>query len=96
MRQARIYSPISSPMQSGKKTDNKWLLEYIPNNTVTINPVAGCTSASDTMNQLHLFFASQEAAVNYAENHNINYELIIKHVETPKVKFYIDNFKASN
>lgn len=93
MKQARIYSPIQSPMQSGKSFKKEWILEFIKENSLTINPIMGCSGSRSTDAQPKLVFESETDAINYANLNNIKYELIKPLAETIKVKAYTDNFK---
>ena len=88
---ARIYKPIDNPMQSGK-AKNYWLLEYIEENTRSIDDLMGWSSNSSTKGQPSLKFKSKETAINYAEKNNIKYELILPKESTIKIKSYSDNF----
>ena len=66
MKKAKIYIPNKSPMQSGLRKTNKWVLEYETKNPTT-NPLMGWESTSDTMSEVRLSFSSKESAINYAK-----------------------------
>ncbi len=91
---ARIYQPAKSAMQSGKARTKKWLLEFEPEQPREIEPLMGWTSSSDMRQQIVLDFDTREEAVNYAEAHDIPYQLFEPHIPTPKAKSYSDNFRV--
>ena len=66
MRKAKIYKPTKSAMQSGKKKDKSWFMEFdtLDNG---INPLMGWESSKDTMSEVRLEFDSKEQAINYAK-----------------------------
>ena len=91
MKKAKIYSPNKSPMQSGLKKSNIWILEFETSNP-TKNPLMGWESSTDTFSELKLQFSSKEKAIDYAKKKKINYEIInLKKRKTVK-KSYADNF----
>ena len=91
MKKAIIYKPSKTPMQSGTKKFNKWLLKFNTKDT-GINPLMGWESSNDTLSELNLEFGSKDLAIEYAKKNNIKYELIeSKHRKTVK-KSYADNF----
>ena len=52
-------------MQSGNRNSNRWLLEFLTNDT-GINPLMGWESSTDTLSELKLEFATKELAIEYA------------------------------
>lgn len=89
---ARIYSPAKNPLQSGRGKLDTWVLEYEPSTPRTIDPLMGWTSSSDTKSQLRMTFRSKEAAVEYATENNIEYELEEPKVQKRVIRSYSDNF----
>mgnify|MGYP006179270359 CR=1 FL=1 len=91
MKNAKIYIPTKSAMQSGRGKLKSWLLVFDTKDTKT-NSLMGWESSEDTMSEVRLEFSSKDKAVNYAKQNGINYKLI----ETKKRKFvlksYSDNF----
>jgi hypothetical protein len=92
-RQARIYQPSKSAMQSGKANTRNWILEYIPlPQSMTIDPLMGWSSSSDTQTQLRLSFKTQEEAVSYAKREGMEYQLIAPKKPRTIIKSYSSNF----
>src|ERR1700720_3409199 len=86
MAQARIPRPAKSAMQSGRARTRKWVLEYEPASRRDPDPLMGWSSARDTLNEVHLRFASLEDAVAFAAKHGLDYTVIEPHARTPKAK----------
>jgi len=91
MNKAKIYKPSKTAMQSGTKKFDKWILEYITDQT-GINPLMGWESSTDTKSELKLEFSSKELAIEYAKKHKINYEIIEPKIRKIIKKSYADNF----
>ena len=68
---ARIYRPAKTAMQSGTAKTHQWVLEYAPAQAREVDPLMGWTSSADTQTQVRLRFDTREAAVAYAEAHQI-------------------------
>lgn len=89
----KIYKPTKSAMQSGKKNTKKWLLVAIEEDTKrSISPLMGWTSVSDTKSQLKLFFATKDAAIEYARGQKFEYFVEEPQVSSVKKKSYAANF----
>ena len=91
MKKAKIYKPSKTATQSGLKKYDKWILEFITNDT-TINPLMGWESSDDTSSELNLEFSSKELAISYAKKNKINFELIDSKERKVVKKSYADNF----
>ena len=78
-------------MQSGLKKYEKWVLEYITNDT-SINPLMGWESSDDTYSELNLEFSTKELAIEYAKKNKIDYEIIESNTRKIIKKSYADNF----
>ncbi len=91
MKKAKIYNPNKSPMQSGNKKSNEWVLEFETKDP-TNNPLMGWESSSDTYSQLRLRFSSKELAINYAKKKKIDFEVIESKKRKTIKKSYADNF----
>ena len=91
MKKAKIYKPSKTAMQSGLKKYEKWVLEYITNDT-SINPLMGWESSDDTYSELNLEFSTKELAIEYAKKNKIDYELIKPNIRKISKKSYADNF----
>jgi len=92
MALARIHRPVKSAMQSGRR-HREWMLEYEPATRRDPDPLMGWSSARDTLNQVHLNFATLEDAVAFAKKLGLDYTVIEPHERTPKQKSYADNFR---
>jgi hypothetical protein len=92
---ARIYQPAKTAMQSGRAKTRFWLFEYEPT-PKCIDPLMGWTGSTDTLGQLRMRFPTQKAAIAFAEEKNIPYEIVTTHKPTPVRKSYSDNFKFDN
>tara|TARA_Y100000590_G_scaffold431233_1_gene545790 strand:+ start:410 stop:691 length:282 start_codon:yes stop_codon:yes gene_type:complete len=91
MKKAKIYKPTKTPMQSGTKKFNKWILEYITERP-GINPLMGWESSTDTLDELVLQFSSKDKAIEYAKKNNIDFEIIEPKSRKIVKKSYADNF----
>ena len=75
MKKAKIYKPTRTAMQSGKRNEKSWLLEFDTLNT-GINPLMGWESSNDTMSEVKLEFENKDEAINYAKKNNIEYYVV--------------------
>ena len=91
MSKAKIYKPTKTAMQSGRRNEKNWLLEYETLKT-GISPLMGWESTSDTMSEVKLKFSSKEQAVSYAKKYNIDYYIIEPEKRKMIKKSYSDNF----
>ena len=90
-KKAKIYKPTKTSMQSGIGKTKKWILEYI-DESISINPLMGWESSSDTYTEVKLEFTSKELAINYAKKKKIDFELIEPRKRKTVKKSYADNF----
>ena len=95
MKKAKIYKPTKTAMQSGKRNEKKWLLEFDTLNT-GISPLMGWESSKDTMSEVKLKFSTKEQAINYAKKNNIDYFIIEPKKRRMIKKSYSDNFIKNN
>ena len=91
MKKAKIYIPTKTAMQSGKKNNQKWILEFEPSDT-GINSFMGWETSTDTMSEVKLGFNSKKLAVNFAKKNNIEYYIIEPQKRKIVKKSYADNF----
>jgi len=63
MKKAKIYKPTRTVMQSGKRNEKSWLLEFDTLNT-GISPLMGWESSNDTMSEVKLKFSTKDQAIN--------------------------------
>ena len=91
---ARIFRPSKTAMSSGKAGTQVWVLEYVPDEKRTVDPLMGWTSSQDTQAQVRLRFDSKEAALAYARDHGI--EAVVLEPKTRKLNIrprgYGENF----
>ena len=71
---AKIYQPSRSAMQSGARTRD-WVLEFVPADAKSIDPLMGWTGSDDMNAQVRLRFPTREEAVAYADRYAIAYEI---------------------
>jgi NADH dehydrogenase len=72
---AKIYRPARSAMQSGQAGTRDWVLEFVPEDRKTLDPLMGWTGSGDMNRQVRLRFETEEAAVAYAERNGLAYEV---------------------
>jgi hypothetical protein len=90
---ARIYRPAKTAMQSGSAKTHRWLLEYDPEVSRSVEPLMGWTSSSDMKSQIKLWFDSKEDAIAYATRNGIAFRVEEPREPTRKTVSYSDNFK---
>jgi len=91
MKKAIIYKPSKTPMQSGTRKFNKWIIEFIVKKP-GINPLMGWESSTDTYSELKLEFNNKELAIEYAKKNKISYEIVDPNIKKIIKKSYADNF----
>jgi len=91
MKKAKIYKPTKTAMQSGKRNEKNWFLEFDTLST-GISPLMGWESSKDTMSEVKLKFSTKEQAVSYAKKYNIDYYIIEPEKRKIIKKSYSDNF----
>ena len=92
MKKAKIYKPTKTSMQSGIGSTKKWVLEYIIDESTSINPLMGWESSSNTLSELKLFFDSKDQAIDYANKNKIEFVVIENNQRSFVKKSYTDNF----
>jgi hypothetical protein len=91
IQKAKIYQPSKTAMQSGEARTKFWVLEFDKSNS-SKDFVMGWTSSSNTNDQIKLKFETQEQAIKYAEENNIQFNLITPNKNKLIIKSYADNF----
>ena len=91
MKKAKIFKPSKTAMQSGLAKSDKWVIEYITDET-GINPLMGWESSTDTLSELKLEFSSKDLAIEYAKKNKIDFEIIDEKKRKIVRKSYSDNF----
>ncbi len=92
MSEAKIYKPVKTAMQSGKKITKCWILEFLRTSKVLPEDLMGWQSSKDTKNQVKLFFDTQEEAISFAKKYEIDYRIVVSQKRKIKIKAYSDNF----
>lgn len=90
---AKIFKQPELVAQYGQSKSKKWVLEFYTTSRDKIDPITGWTGSNDMNQELILQFTSLEQAINYAQNRNIEFELIQPKQHVVKPKSYSDNFK---
>ena len=90
---ARIYQIQKNAMQSGKALTHKGVLEFAQAEAKMPDPLTGWAGSGDTQSQVKLTFATQDAAIAYADKYGIAYTLIPTPPKTLKIQAYADNFR---
>jgi hypothetical protein len=93
MARVRIYRPAKTAMSSGKAKTRRWLLEYEPETRREPDPLMGWSSAEDTLNEVHLRFATLDEAIAFAQKRGLDYVVAEPHEAAFKHKSYADNFR---
>ncbi len=90
---ARIFLPAKSAMQSGTAKTHKWVLEYEPSSPKIRDPLMGWTGSDDMLSQVRLSFETKEAAIAYAQENGIPFDLELPVARVTRPKSYSDNFR---
>ncbi len=90
---ARIYRPPKTAMQSGHGRTRQWVLEYEPETPRKPEPLMGWVSSGDTLNQVHLHFASRDDAIAFAKRKGLVFTVEKEHERRVRPRNYSDNFK---
>ena len=93
MPKARIYCPDKSAMQSGKASMQEWLLEFVPEKPYFVDNLMGWVGMTDTPQEVRLRFPTKDAAIAYAKQQRIAFELLAPNKRKMLKKAYADNFK---
>lgn len=90
---ARIYKPVKSAMQSGRGNTRQWVLEYETESARIPEPLMGWSSSEDTLHQVRIHFESAEAAISFAKEKGMDYDVVREHGRNIPPKSYLDNFR---
>ncbi|WP_022726921.1 ETC complex I subunit [Fodinicurvata sediminis] len=93
--QVRIYQMPKTAMQSGRALTKRWVLEFEPQESSSIEPLMGWSSSRDTRQQLRIWFDTREEAEEYARKKGYMYTVDHQHEREIHPKAYADNFKYS-
>jgi NADH dehydrogenase ubiquinone Fe-S protein 4 len=72
---AVIHCPAPSVTTAGRHRAAGWVLEFEPRAKPFIEPLMGWTGGSDPLRQVRLRFSSRDAAIRYARQHGLAYEV---------------------
>lgn len=94
---ARIYKPARNAMQSGTAKTRDWVLDFVQASARDVDPLMGWTSSDDTQSQVRLRFPSKEAALDYAQAHGIDAQVLEPKPRKPNVRpgGYGENFATN-
>ena len=73
---ARIYRPARTAMQSGTAKTRDWVLDFLPAEARSLDPLMGWTSSADTQAQVRLRFATLDEAEHYARAKGLDYVVV--------------------
>ena len=93
MSTARIYQRPKNAMQSGRARTDAWVLEFESAEPKRADPLTGWAGSGDTREQVHLGFATAEAAIAYAQKAGLAFVVVPAPVRTLKLQAYADNFR---
>ncbi len=93
MTTARITELERKTTQSGKANAGRWLLEFEREEPLRPDPLTGWPGSGDTSTQVRMTFDSKEAAIAYADRHNLHYHLVPAPPVRLKIQAYADNFR---
>ncbi|HCR86474.1 MAG TPA: ETC complex I subunit, partial [Alphaproteobacteria bacterium] len=68
-------------------------LEYVPQSAKMVDNLMGWQGSSDMLQEVKLKFETKEAAINYANNNKIEFEIIEPKQRRTIIKQYADNFQ---
>lgn len=94
-RRVKIFQPARTAMQSGNAKTKQWQIQFQPDPKWE-NPLIGWTSSDDPVQGLPLLFDSKEAAMQYASEQHLDYELLDHNEREIKPKSYAENFTYSS
>ena len=92
MANARIYRPAKNAMQSGKAQTKKWILEFVPEEAKTLDPLMGWVGSGDMRSQVKLRFDTQDEAVAYAQRAGLDAQVAQPHEPKKILRSYADRF----
>lgn len=86
-----IFKPSKSAMQSGQG-NKQWILKFLTKSKIELDPLMGWAGSNDTSKQITLKFDSKKEAIDFANEHQLNFRLLNNNSKTIKPKSYADNF----
>ena len=92
MKKAKIYIPVKTATQSGRRKQKTWLLEFETKDPHT-NSLMGWESSNDTLKEIKLKFNSKDKAIDYALANNIEFSVVEPKPKAFVIKSYEENFR---
>ena len=87
-----IYKNKKSPTQSGKLHKEFWVLENVNTRVVKTDLLTGWKTTQSNITK-KIKFSNKEEAVSYANNNNLDFEVVKETNKEISNKSYADNFK---
>ena len=87
-----IYKYRKSPTQSGELQKDYWVLEHVNTKSVKTDLLTGWKTTETNLIK-KIKFSRKEDAVLYAENNNLDFQVIKETTKETKNRSYSDNFK---
>lgn len=95
MAEVRIYRPARSAMQSGQRKTRRWRLEFLARVPQSVEALMGWTTSNDTSEQVTLTFPDRESAIEFAEQHGLQFEVADPAEPQSGKQTYADNFRPN-
>jgi len=92
MSEARIYKPAKNAMQSGTANSKRWIVEFEPEQGLTPDPLMGWSGSGDPTRQVRLKFDTKEAAISFAKENKLPYQVQDFKKRRIVPKNYAENF----
>lgn len=90
---ARIFQRPKSTTQSGRARVGQWVLVRERGEAQRHDPLTGWIGSGDTDTQVELSFASEAAAVAYADANGLAYRVERLPAKPLRLQAYADNFR---
>lgn len=92
-KEARIFQPAKTAMQSGHAKNRGWAIAFKPSRQ-DIDGLMGWPSSQEMDRELHLTFPQLEEAIAYAQKQHYVYTVEKQKAAVIHPKSYGDNFKG--
>lgn len=92
MSKALIYKPAKTAMQSGKAKTENWVLEYQPETRKIVDNLIGWQGSEDMEQEIKISFATRDAAIEYANKNEIEFDVVEPKERKLKIQSYAENF----
>jgi hypothetical protein len=91
----RIYQPAKNAMQSGRGKASLWIVEFLNLSSAATEPLMGWQSTDAPFKTKKITFSNRAAALSYAQEKGLRYQLEDPHKEIITPKQYGHHFRAS-